>query len=207
MGVLRLRVVSIEVGETHVGNRLPVARHCLDVAVIFMVERVFFYALIELEGHIECLMVASGTSILRQAIDHEANGIELFLRVAWLAEVVQTPISAAILRVDEVVEDVVFGTCCGIKVFRLAEHTIGCRERPEDASVQDSTFVGRLHEFAAARHLSVEAAMLVVLHLFEPEAQNVVFQYFLHLCSERCDLFATCGTAFHALISGWDICG
>ena len=157
-----------------------------------MVERVFLNALIELEGHIECLMVASGTSIFRQTIDHEANGIELFFGVAWLAEIIEAPIGSTILGVDEMVEDVILGTRGSFEVFRLAEYAIGCRESPEDAGIQDGTLVGGLHQLAASGHLAVEASVLMVLHLVEPEAENVVLQHVENFTSEGCDGIAMC---------------
>ena len=50
MGVLRLRVVGVEFGETHVGYLAPLTRRRLDVAVVDSVERMLLNAVEEAEG-------------------------------------------------------------------------------------------------------------------------------------------------------------
>ena len=181
MGVLRLRVVGVEVGEAHVGDGLPVARGGLNVAVELMVEGMLLDAVEELQRTLQRLSVARGTHIFRHAVEREADGVELLLRVLRLPLVVQAPEDAALLGVEEVVDDVVFGPSGCREVFRLAQHAVGRRERPEDARVEDGTFVGCLHELAVAGHLSVESPVLFIHHILQPETQDVVFQYILHL--------------------------
>ena len=63
MGVLRLRIVGVELRETHVGNLAPLARASLDITIIKTVERMFLDALVELDGIVECLAVVGGTGI------------------------------------------------------------------------------------------------------------------------------------------------
>ena len=74
-----------------------------------MVEGVLLDAVEELQGIVQGLAVAGGTGILRQAVDGEADGVELLLRVLGPAQVVEAPVDAALLLVDEVVNDVVLG--------------------------------------------------------------------------------------------------
>ena len=121
-------------------------------------------------------MVARRTSVFRQAINHETDGVELLLGVFRLTFVIYTPIGAAVFHIEEMFDDVFFGTSGCFKVFGLAKHTIGGGERPQDAGIQDAALVSRLHQFAFARHLAVETTVLLVLHLVEPEVENVVFE-------------------------------
>lgn len=93
----------------------------------------FFYAFVERDGIIERLAVTRGTCIFRKSVDGEADGIELLLGVAGLAFIVKTPIGAAILLVDEMIDDIVFGAsgqlpdtlACEAR-DRLQRRTTGC---------------------------------------------------------------------------------
>ena len=81
-------------------------------------------------------------------------------------------------------------------------------EEPADESSEEPA--DESSEEASSDSGETDDNTLAVLTVEMPtdwDAQDVVFKYFLHLCSERCDLFATCGTAFHAFISEWDIYG
>ena len=64
-----------------------------------MVKGMLLNTTIELDGLFQCLFVASGAYILRQAVDGKADGIELLLRVLWLSLVVKAPIDTTILFV------------------------------------------------------------------------------------------------------------
>ena len=60
------------------------------------------------------------------------------------------------------------------------QHSVGCRERPQDAGIEDGTLLCLGVQYAVAVNTTIETSMLVVLHLVEPEAQDVVLQHILH---------------------------
>ena len=95
----------------------------------------FFNTMIQSDSLHQCLLIASGAGVFRQAVDGKADGIELLLRVLWLSLVVQAPIHASIFRIDEVVDEITHGTVGHIQIDWLTQHPIGCRERPQDAGV------------------------------------------------------------------------
>ena len=76
----------------------------------------FLDTLEERNGVVERLAVTRSTGIFRQSIDHKANGIELLLGVEGVAFGIDTPIHTAILRIEEMVENIVLGTCGSSKV-------------------------------------------------------------------------------------------
>ena len=147
----------------------------------------FLDAFVELDGIFQCFVVTRGTSIFRQSINHETYGIELLLRVFRIAFVVEAPICASKFLIDEMLDDIFLGTGGCFEVFRLAEHTISGRERPQDACIEDSALVSRFHQFSFACHLTIETAVLLVLHLVEPETENVVFKYVENLGFQNFD--------------------
>ena len=85
---------------------------------------------IEIKGIIERLTVTCGTGKFRQAVDGEADGIALLLGVERMSMGVDAPKHTSILMVDKMVDDVTLGTFRHRKVFRFAQHPVGCRERP-----------------------------------------------------------------------------
>src|SRR5574344_1882723 len=101
MGVLRLGVVGIQLRETHVGNLAPFSCAGLDISVIDNIERMFFATVEELYCIVESFLVASGTHIFAQSIDHKPDGIKLLFGVLGIALTVERPVGAAILTVDE----------------------------------------------------------------------------------------------------------
>ena len=180
MSVLRFRVVRIKLREPHVSYWLPVTCGSLDIAIILAVEGVFLNTLIEFNSIIERLMVACRTGILRHSVDGEADSIELLLRVEWLSLIVHTPKDATILLVNEVVNNILLGPCSSLQIFWIAQHTIGCRERPQDTSIQDGAFLCLGMQFLTAINTTIEAPVLTILHLVEPEAQDILLKNILH---------------------------
>ena len=130
MGVLRLGVVGIQLRETHVGNLAPFSCAGLDISVIDNIERVLFDTLKELDGIVESFLVASGTHIFAQAVDHESYGIKLLFGVLGIALAVERPVGAAIFAVDEMGNDIVLGSRCHFEILAFAEHTVCSREGP-----------------------------------------------------------------------------
>ena len=102
VGVLRLWIVGIKVGKTHVGNLSPLAGASLDIAVVGMIERMLLDAVEQLDRLVESLLVVGGACIFRQSVDGEAYCIELLLGVDGIAICIQLPEDSAILLVDEV---------------------------------------------------------------------------------------------------------
>jgi hypothetical protein len=83
---------------------------------------------VELDGCVECLLVARGARILAEAIDDEADGVGLLLGVERLALTVKAPVDATVLFIDEMVENIVLGACGGVEIF-LAFSARGRRRR------------------------------------------------------------------------------
>ena len=191
VGVLRFGEVGIELRQAHIGNGLPVAGHGLDIAVVFCVEGMLLNAVEQLQGTLQSLPVASGTGILRHAVEGKADGIELLAGVQRHPLVVHAPVDTAILLVNEVLDEVLLGTGSHFKVFTNLlllvtcllplQHPIGCRERPEDAGIENGSLFGLGVQHTRAVHTSVESAMLAVYHLVHPEGQDVRGEHLLHL--------------------------
>ena len=185
VGVLALGVVLVLVGEPHVTDGLPVARASLDVASVDGIPGVALDVLEEVEGDLQRLVVARGSRVLREPVYGETDGVELLLRVQRTSQVVHGPVNATLLAVEEMAEEVVLGARGSLETalaqvltpgVLLGQHAAGCRERPEDAGIQDSTFLGLGMQRTVAVHATVPAAMLVVLHLVQPERQYVLRQ-------------------------------
>jgi hypothetical protein len=119
--------------------------------------------------------LTNGTNIFAHAIEHEAEGIELLLRVNGIALIVEFPVCATIHGVDEMLKDIVLGTGSRSKILRLAEHTIGSREAPQDSGIEYSALACLLHENALTCHTTIEAAVFLILKP-KPEREDVVLK-------------------------------
>ena len=180
VGVLRLRIVGVEVRKTHIGYRIPLACTGFDITTILGIPTMLLDAVVETDGIIEGLGVARCTCIFGEAVDDKTDGIELLLGVERIAFGIETPVGATIYLVDEVFEDIVLGTRSSHQIVRLAEYAIGGRKTPKDACIQDAPFVGFGHQGAITTYLAIEASLATVLHPIEPERQDVVFNDILH---------------------------
>ncbi len=189
VGVHRAGSVLVLVGETHIGNGLPVARQCLDISHVLGIERMLLDVMVERDGDVEGFLVARGAGILRETVDGEADGIGLFLGVKGVALVVHAPVHATILLVKEVVAHIVLGTGRSLQVLGIAQHTVGGGECPEDAGVHDGTLLCLGMDGLVAVHPSVEATVLVVFHLLYPVVEDVLLQYILHCFLQRLHIF------------------
>ena len=140
-----------------------------------------FYAVIQIERVLQGLSVTRGTGIFRQTVDGKANGIELLLRVLRLTLVVETPIHAPIVGIDKMIDEITLGTICHFQIFWFAKHPISRRESPQDTGIQDGALIGIGMQYILIVDTSVETTVLLVLHLVNPKAKDVVFQHLAHL--------------------------
>ena len=184
MRILRLGIVGIKFRQTHITYGLPVTRQCFDITIMLSIQRMFFNTVIQVESVLQGLSVTRGTGIFRQAVDGKADSIELLLRVLGLSLVVETPIHATIFRVDEMIDEITFGTICHFQILRLAKHPIGRRESPQDTGIQDGALVSISMQHIAIIDATIKTAMLLILHTVHPEAQDVVLQHLKHLLLE-----------------------
>ena len=185
MGVLTLGLILVLLRQPQVGNRLPVAPASLDVAPILRVPAMVLDDFIKLQGRPQRSVVARGTSIFREAIDHETESIELLLGVGRLAIGRHAPKGAAVFTVEEATLNIVLRTPGGsqerltvdsILLLDRAQNAIGCRERPKQAGIKDGSARGFLDQDATPRHLPIPPSTLVVRHTFEPERQDIFGQ-------------------------------
>ena len=88
--VLRFGIVCVEFRQPHVRNLSPLSCLRLDISVIYNVERVVFYDIEEVEAELQrfLLLLFCHTAVVHRrpdifahAVEHETDGIELFLRV------------------------------------------------------------------------------------------------------------------------------
>ena len=175
------RAVLVLVGEPHVGYGLPVTCQRLYVAVVLGVEGMALYTVIQREGAVERFLVARCARQLRHAVDGESDGIRLLFGVLRCAVGIEAPVHAAILLVYKMVDDVVLCAQSGVKVFFVAEHTVGSGKRPQYAGVENGALLGVSHKMVVAVDASVETATLTVDHTVEPESQYVVGETLVHL--------------------------
>ena len=169
MRILRLRVIGILLGESHICNRLPVAVLGFDIASVLRFPCLFLDGLEETVCTVQGRLIARCPCILAQSVHHEPQAVELFLGVRRVAQTVHFPIGSAILRVDEIAEDVIPGACSSLEILAIPQNAIGCREGPQDTCIEDSSLVGLRHQGTVAPHLPIEATILAVHHLPEPE--------------------------------------
>ena len=73
--------------------------------------------------------------------------------------------------------EIIFCPCSCLKVLRVSEHTVCGREAPKNSRIQDSTFVGILHDCSIAFHLTVISTIFHILHL-QPKGQDVLLKHF-----------------------------
>ena len=180
MGILRLREVGIQLRQAHISNGAPLSCASFNITVMLAIESMFLNAVIEIQSIFQCLTVSRSPCILRESIDSKTNCIELFLGIQRLPFVIHTPIDATILRVYEMLYQIILGTSSRIQILLVTQNTICCRERPEDTGIKNCSFFCLWMQHATAVNTSIKATMLVVLHLIKPETQNVVLQHILH---------------------------
>jgi hypothetical protein len=72
-------------------------------------------------------------------------------------------------------KDIVLGMGSRSKILRLAEHTIGSREAPQNSGIEDSSLACILYEHALTCHTTIEAAVFLILKP-EPEREDVVLK-------------------------------
>ena len=186
MRVLRLGVVGIKVRQTHILHHTPLTGTCLYITIINVIQGMLLYVLIELYCIVECFMITRSTRILTESVDGKTNSIELLLRIFRLSLIVQTPEDTTIFMVDKMTDEVFFRPCSSLQILLFTQYTVGSRERPEDPCIKDSPLVSLLDELSTSGHLTVETAVLIILHLIKPETQDVVFQHILHLHFHGC---------------------
>jgi len=78
------------------------------------------------------------------------------------------------------VENIVFGTSSHLKILGFLQHTIGSRKRPQDASVEDGSFLCFWMQHLFSINTPVESTILVVYHFAKPKVQDIVLHNILH---------------------------
>ena len=152
------------------------------------IESMLLNTVIQVQCVFQGLSVTCGSGIFRKAIDGKADGIELLLRILGLSLIIEAPIHTPIFGIDEVLDDIVLGTCRHIQILRLTQHSVGSRESPEDAGIQDGSLVSIFMQHIAVVNTSIEAAMLLILHTVDPKPQDIVLQHLAHLLLQRFNL-------------------
>ena len=150
-----------------------------------MVEGVLLDTIEERQRIVKGLMITRSPGIFRQAVDGKADGIELLAGVQRLSLIVETPIDTAILLVDEVTDEVVLGIGGRLQIAFIFQYTIGGREGPEDAGIEDCSLLRICMQHLLTVDTPVEPSVLTVYHLGLPERQDVLHKYILHLLTHR----------------------
>ena len=139
---------------------------------------------VELDGGVERLLVARGARILAEAIDDEADGIGLLLGVERLTLTVKAPVDATVLFIDEMVENIVLGTCGGVEIFLLFQHAVGGGECPQNTSVEDGTLLCFGVHLVVTVDTAVVSAVLIVGDFIDPVPEDVVLKALFHFFLE-----------------------
>ena len=175
MGVHCLRRVGVFVAQAHVGYGLPVACGCLDVAALNAIAAVGLDNAEEIHCKGERLLVGRNAVIFREAVNHEADGVELLLCIGGSAVGIHTPVRSAEFAVDEVLHDVIFRTGCVLKVLGTAQHAVGGGESPEDAGVEDGALCGIGVEAVVAVAAAIVTAARI-RHFLHPVGKDIFGQ-------------------------------
>ena len=77
-------------------------------------------------------------------------------------------------------DKIILGARCRFKILRVTKDTIGSRERPKDTGIEDGSLLGFRMKHLVTIDTAIEAAVLTVCHLLQPEAQDVLLENILH---------------------------
>ena len=188
VGVHGLTFVLVFIAKTHIGNLSPLAGKSLAIAILHRVEAMLFDILKQADGIFQSLSITRGTMIFAQPVDGKADGIDLLLRIQWVAFAIERPVDTAELAVIEMIYHIAFGTRCRRQVFFLLQQTVGCRESPENTGIQYSTLFCFRHQDSGSRDAAIEATVRFIRHPVHPEGKNVGCQLFFHLFSHILDV-------------------
>ena len=172
VGVHRLGAVGVFVAQTHVVDRTPVAGHGLDISPLGRITAAGLDATVKVDCLVKCLAVAGGPDILAKAVDHETDGVELFLCVKRHPVGCQAPIHPAVLTVDEMRHDIVEHPVGGLEIFLAAGSAVCRRECPQQAAVEYGAFRSVIIEAVATVAATVEPAA-TVMHTVNPVRQYI----------------------------------
>ena len=170
----RTATILVLVAQSHISDRLPVTRQRLDISIVVAVESMALDVMIQRDGYIKCLLVTGGTSILRHAIDGESDGVGLLLGVQRIALVIHAPEYTTLFLVPEIITHVVLCSCGCLKVFLVAQDTIGSRECPQDTGIHDGSLLCLRVYLLSAIHTTIVTTILMVGHTVYPIIEDVL---------------------------------
>ena len=176
MGVHGLGIVAVLFRQSHVLYGLPVAGASLQISAFDRVQAMVLDAAPQSYGQFQRLFFAGGAEILRTTVHREGDGVELLFGIERLAVRGEAPVDAAEFGVVETVPYLHESIAGGAEVFFLAEKPVGRRKCPQYAGVQYGS-LGRFRIQAAGAVDPAAEPSCRVLHLVQPEGENVVFEF------------------------------
>ena len=185
MRVHGLVLIRVFLAQPHVGYRLPVSGHCLEIAVLYIVKTIFFNVIEKSERVVLRLFVPGRACIFAQSVDGESESVNLLFSVERPALAVQAPENSAVFLVIEAVDDFAFCAGCSLDIFFLAEHPESRRKRPQDACVEDGSFRSVRVCAPVAADSAYESTMLCINALLHPERQYVVLEFLQRFFAQK----------------------
>ena len=180
MGIHGAGTILVLIRETHVGNRIPFTGQGFDITIVLGIKGMFLDVMIQGDGDIQRFLITCGTSILREAIDGKTDGIGLLLGIQRITLVIYAPVDAAIFLVQEMITDILLGAGGSLQILRFLQHTVGSRERPKNAGIHHSAFLGFRVYLVITIYTTVETAVFLIFHRVNPILEDVVLQDILH---------------------------
>ena len=175
MGVHRLVGIDVVGRQRHIFQRREIACERFRIAAALRIGIVLLHRVEKCNRRLQRVGVAGQLIQLAEPVDGEALGVELLFVVERLARGTDAPVDAAVVGVDEMLQEPVAGRNGRRETFRIARQAVGRRERPDEPGVQDDAARRVGEDFAGGGNLPVEAAARVAQR--EPEGQNILPQF------------------------------
>ncbi len=170
-------LVGIDVmrGQGHVFQRREIAGERFDIAAVLRIREMRLDRLKESRRHGQDLRVSRCLIEFAEPIDGKTLGIQLLLDIKRFTCSRNTPIDTAVFRIDKMGQKPILGRNGCREVLRPAQLTIGRRERPHNAGIQDNAPRGVGQHGPVRKDFPIEASGRILQR--QPIVQNILFQH------------------------------
>ena len=119
--------------------------------------------------------------VFRKGIDKEGLRINLLLGIGRRSVGIHQPVGTAHLLVEKVFEGIPVSAFGHVQVCGIGLYTVGRREGPQDAGIQDAPLPCSTNDPVGAIYLSVKPALFHIHHTPHPVGKDSMNQLGTHL--------------------------
>src|SRR5574344_641760 len=180
MGIHRLRHILILFTQTHIVNLSPVRGKSLKITIVHLIKTMFLYIMKKAYCIFQRLLIACGTREFGKSVDTEPQRINLLFCIHRISFIIKRPIDTSIVMVIKMLDDIITRTCRSLQILWFVYQSVRSRERPENTTVENGTFVSSHHQSIVTGHLTEIASIGLIGHPFYPKIQNIILQDIFH---------------------------